>query len=170
MKHHMNPIQINVTVSLSEETTQFLMDALSLLRNGPVAGMPDLPDPATPPKAEQPKPKPETKKPEAPKAPPAKKPEPAPAADDALGGFPGDDPSPEEPEEKEEPKKPAATAATHEGALQAIEGAKARGVGIKFIRDVLKNFGANAPAEIPAEKLPAFIDKINALKAPEGGK
>jgi outer membrane biosynthesis protein TonB len=164
----MNPIQIEVTVSLSPETTQFLMDALSLLKSGPVAEMPDLPEPKDPPKAE-PKPKAEAKKPEAPKAQPAPKPDPTPATEDALGGFPGDDPEPEEPKD-EGPKKTAATAGTHEGALKAIEAAKARGVAIKYIRDVLKNFGANAPAEIPQEKLPSFIAKVDALKGAEGAK
>jgi outer membrane biosynthesis protein TonB len=153
----MEPIQINikVTVEFTKETVEAVSNALlGLLKIAeglsPKKTLEKESYDVCEPMPEE-KPKPEPKPEEKPI------PEETPDGSDPFAGI-------AEPKQVDAKKDEPSKAVTHEDALKAVEAAKKRGVEIKWIREVLKLFGANAPVDVPVDKLPEFIKKVGALR------
>lgn len=152
----MEPIKLEmtVTVRLSDETEQFIIDALNVI--GAKGKEPEMPDfggkPAAETQQKAPEAKPEPKK-EEPKPEPEEKP-------DEGGENPfGDVPEPK----KEESKGP-----THEDAVKACEDARKRGIPVKQIRGLMAKYGnAGCVADIKDADMADFIAKLGAMKKEE---
>lgn len=140
----MEPLRINVEVSLSKETLAVLRALVGAKES---TGF-DIPAPQ--PDPEQPKRK--AKKAEPAPAPEVPQPTPAQADDDDL---PADD--------APDPKKPAPTEAE---ARAAVKAAKDRGVSPKVIKTYMQdNFGIASSVDCPEERRQELIDGLNRLAA-----
>lgn len=139
----MEPLKINIEVSLSKET----LAVLSALVGAKEAAGFDIPAPQP-----DPEPKRKTRKTEAAPEPEVPQPTPAQADDDDL---PADD--------APDPKKPAPTEAE---ARAAVKAAKDRGVSPKVIKTYMQdNFGIASSVDCPEERRQELIDGLNKLAA-----
>lgn len=143
----MEPLKINIEVSLSKETLAVLRALVGAKES---TGF-DIPAPQ--PEPEQPKRR--TKKTEPAPAPEAPQPDPAPSQADDDDLPPDDAPAPE--------KKPTPSEAD---ARAAVKAAKDRGVSPKVIRSYMQeSFGIASSVDCPAERRQELIEGLNKLAA-----
>ena len=144
----MEPLRINVEVSLSKETLAVLRALVGAKES---TGF-DIPAP---------QPDPEQPKRKAKKAEPAPAPE-APQPDPASSPADDDDPTPDDAPAPEK-KKPTPSEAD---ARAAVKAAKDRGVSPKVIRSYMQeSFGIASSVDCPAERRQELIEGLNNLAA-----